>query len=103
MKGNLLGPMYTINAFLPLIREGAEKKIIYITSGHADLAAIKTAGLPMQFGYSTSKAAGNIAVAKFAAELEPEGIYTLSLSPGWVATDAGELICMKPAITELED
>jgi NAD(P)-dependent dehydrogenase (short-subunit alcohol dehydrogenase family) len=32
----------------------------------------------------------NIVATKFGAELAGEGIKTLSLSPGWVATDAGQ-------------
>lgn len=43
-------------------------------------------------GYSISKAGMNIAVTKFGAELAKEGIQTLSLSPGWVNTDAGQSI-----------
>ena len=31
-------------------------------------------------------------MAKFAVELKAEGIKTLSLSPGWVETDAGKFI-----------
>ena len=34
-------------------------------------------------GYAVSKSAGNIVMAKYAAELKGEGIKTLALSPGW--------------------
>lgn len=34
----------------------------------------------------------NIIATKFGAELAQEGIKTLSLSPGWVNTDAGQLM-----------
>ena len=83
--------MYTINNFLPLIRNGSKKKIIYITTGLADLDATLTAGLPASLGYASSKAAMNIIMAKYAVELGQEGILVLSLSPGWVETDAGML------------
>lgn len=46
--------------------------------------------MPNLLGYAFSKTAGNILMAKYAAELKSQGIHTLSLSPGWVATDAGE-------------
>ena len=46
--------------------------------------------LPSMLGYSVGKASGNIMMAKYAVELKAEGIKTLSLSPGWVATDAGK-------------
>ena len=81
--------MYTINAFLPLIKNGSEKKIIFISSGIADVDVIRTTAVPFQIGYSVSKAGANTVMAKYAVELAAEGILTLSLSPGWVATDAG--------------
>lgn len=82
--------MYTINAFLPLIRNGNEKKVIFISSGIADIDVIRTAAIPFQIGYGVSKAGTNVVMAKYAVELAPEGILTLSLSPGWVATDTGK-------------
>jgi NAD(P)-dependent dehydrogenase (short-subunit alcohol dehydrogenase family) len=88
LKVNLLHLMYTVNAFLPLIRNGHAKKLIYISSGNGDVDVIRTTELPVQLGYAVSKASGNIIMAKYAAELKSEGIVTLSLSPGWVATDA---------------
>lgn len=83
--------MYTINAFLPLIRKGTLKKIIYISSGMGDINVVRIGEIAPQLGYAVSKAAGNIAMAKYAAALKGEGINTLSISPGWVASDAGEL------------
>lgn len=91
MRVNVLQQISTINAFLPLIREGEMKKIIYITSaiGHIDLNRV--CELPGFLGYSVSKAAGNIVMAKYSVELKQEGIKTLSLAPGWVQTDTGKL------------
>lgn len=83
MKVNLLQQMNTINAFLPLIRKGTQKKIIYISSGHADIPLIRTCEVPYLMGYAVSKSAGNVVMAKYAAELKGEGIKTLALSPGW--------------------
>ena len=34
----------------------------------------------------------NIVMTKYGAELAQDGIKTLSLSPGWVNTDAGQSI-----------
>ena len=45
--------------------------------------------MPILLGYCTSKAAGNIIMAKYSAELKGEGIKTLSLSPGWVDIASG--------------
>lgn len=82
--------MYTINAFLPLIRHGERKKIIYISSPISDVQFNRICELTGFLGYSVSKASGNIIMAKYSVELKPEGILTLSLSPGWVGTDAGK-------------
>lgn len=82
--------MYTVNAFLPLIRQGKEKKIVYITSGIGDIELTRVCEIPNLLGYGVSKAAGNMLMAKYSVELKGEGISTLALSPGWVATDAGK-------------
>lgn len=42
-------------------------------------------------GYGAAKAGMNLVMAKFAADLAPQGVKTLSMGPGWVATDAGQL------------
>ena len=83
LKVNLIQQINTINAFLPLIRKGTEKKLIYISSGHADIPIIRTCEIPIMMGYAVSKGAGNIVMAKYAAELKGEGIKTLAMSPGW--------------------
>lgn len=56
-----------------------------------DIDVIRVCEIPPMLGYSVSKAAGNIIISKYSAELKSEGIKTLALSPGWVATDSGEL------------
>ena len=72
-----------------MVRKGDMKKLIYITSGNGDHNFIRISEVPNLLGYCTSKAAGNIVMAKYAAELKGEGIKALSLSPGWVDTDTG--------------
>lgn len=86
----MTGPIFSINAFLPLIRKGAEKKLVYITSGAGDVDMTRNSRLSAQIGYSTSKAGGNIVMAKYAGELAEEGIKTVSISPGWVETPASK-------------
>ncbi|KAL6857370.1 NAD(P)-binding protein [Trichoderma novae-zelandiae] len=85
---NLFQAVHTINELLPLIEKGQQKKIIYISSGMGDIDVTRATGVPSMLGYAISKAAGNIVMAKYAAELKAKGILTLSLSPGWVETDA---------------
>jgi NAD(P)-dependent dehydrogenase (short-subunit alcohol dehydrogenase family) len=83
---NVLGVIYSINAFLPLIRKGNVKKITVISSGLADLELAQKANIAFSVSYSATKAATNIVVAKYAAELKGEGIILLALSPGVVNT-----------------
>lgn len=83
---NVLGNIYTINAFLPLIRKGSVKKIVSISTGMADPDVILKAGAPGSIVYAAVKAALNMIIVKYAIELKPEGIALLALSPGIVNT-----------------
>jgi NAD(P)-dependent dehydrogenase (short-subunit alcohol dehydrogenase family) len=85
----LYGAAWVTNAFLPLVEKSVQKKIVHISTGMADVELIRKAGIAYAIGYSTSKAAMNVLVAKYAAELAPKGIKTLSMSPGWVETYEG--------------
>ncbi|KAF2785850.1 NAD(P)-binding protein [Melanomma pulvis-pyrius CBS 109.77] len=98
MKNNILSPMFVINSFLELVRKGQEKKIIFISSPSGDLEFTRITGIPSVVGYSAGKAGMNIIMTKFGAELAPEGIKTLSMSPGWVATDAAEQVTGEPEV-----
>ncbi|KAF3008407.1 hypothetical protein E8E13_001462 [Curvularia kusanoi] len=84
---NVAGPLFAINAFLPLLRKGAEKRVTYVSSGLADLKESLTVGSTTTVPYSASKAAGNLVIARFAAELKEEGLTFLSIAPGVVATE----------------
>ena len=83
---NVLGVVYSINAFMPLILKGTLKKVVVISTGLADTEiTIPTDGKDgnkVQLTYSSMKAALNMVVAKFAAELKPKDIKLLALSPG---------------------
>lgn len=86
-EANVAGPLFAINAFLPLLRKGKEKRVTYISTGVADVPETIAARIANSVPYSTSKAGGNIVIAKFAAELQDEGFTFLSIAPGAVATD----------------
>ncbi|KAH0497541.1 hypothetical protein TgHK011_004839 [Trichoderma gracile] len=93
---NLFQVVNTVNALLPLIEKGQQKKIVYISSGIGDIPTTRATEMPNLLGYAISKAAGNIIMAKYAVELKAKGILTLSLSPGWVETDAARDISSSP-------
>ena len=86
-EANIAGPLFAINAFLPLLRAGSEKRVTYISSGTADAPETIDTRITNSVPYSASKAGGNIVVAKFAAELLEEGFTLLSIAPGAVATE----------------
>lgn len=87
---NVVGVIYSINAFLPLVRKGAVKKITVISTGMADADMVVQHDIPGSVIYSSIKAATNMVVAKYAVELKEEGIILLALSPGVVNTQEGE-------------
>ncbi|KAJ7176206.1 hypothetical protein C8R43DRAFT_1057499 [Mycena crocata] len=96
-KVNTLGTIHCTNTFLPLLRKGTAKKVISISSGHGDIDAVLQMSMYESPGYAISKAALNLAMAKYAAELKPDGFVFLSLSPGVVNTIVTPLT---PEVTE---
>ncbi|KAE8453861.1 hypothetical protein EG329_007637 [Mollisiaceae sp. DMI_Dod_QoI] len=87
---NLFSGFYAMNSFLPLIRAGSVKKIIFISTGMADEYLTLKSEIPFAALYGASKSALNMMVAKCAVQFKAEGIMFLSLSPGWVATQSGK-------------
>lgn len=81
-----MGPIYTTNTFIPLLRAGAAKKVITISTGFADLDVTILTGIALSVPYSVSKAAVNMVNAKYAAELKDEGFTFLAIAPGFVKT-----------------
>ena len=94
LKVNVLGAVFSINAFLPLVRKSSIKKFIVITTGLADRNTTEKGNICFFMTYSSMKAALNMVVAKYAVELKGEGIVVLALSPGLVDTSSD-----KPAST----
>ncbi|KAI1483701.1 NAD(P)-binding protein [Daldinia eschscholtzii] len=87
-KTNVHGNIHLINLFLPLIRKGEAKKVISISTGLADFDLTREYKLAIGGPYTMSKAALNMAIAKYHAQFQSEGILFLSISPGVVATEA---------------
>ena len=86
---NVIGIAQTINTFLPLIQRGQKKKVLVVTSSMGSPAFALKAPSENCIAYSTSKAALNMIVAKYALAYKDEGIVFLSLSPGLVKTMPG--------------
>lgn len=84
---NLLGAIKMVHAFLPLIRNGKEKKMITISSGMADIDLINATEVAFGSPYAISKGAVNIAMAKYNALYNKDGILFLTISPGYVSTE----------------
>lgn len=86
LDSNVLGPMRITQAFLPLVRKGKGKKIAYVSSIMGSVALNKTG---KSYSYRVSKSALTMLSKNVAIELQPEGIISLALHPGWAQTDMG--------------
>lgn len=80
---NALGPVRTVVALLPNLREGS--KIVLITTGAGVTG--KNPPSPGQWGYRMSKMALHTMAYQLATELRPRGIAVRLISPGAVNTD----------------
>ena len=85
MRTNAVAPLILTQALLPLLKRGAEPKVVSITSGYGSVA--DNNGFPYYYG--ASKAALNMFMRSFAADAAAKGIVTIVMSPGWVQTDMG--------------
>ncbi|RYP08519.1 hypothetical protein DL764_001850 [Monosporascus ibericus] len=84
IKVNVTSNIHLFNLYMPLILKGQVKKVVTISSGLADLDPINNFELEVSPLYSISKAAMNIAVAKFHAQYKKDGVLFISISPGTV-------------------
>lgn len=71
---------------MPLVLKGSVKKVITISSGMADPDFVAKYKITSSAPYSISKAAMNVAVAKFSAQYSKDGVLFMSISPGLVDT-----------------
>jgi NAD(P)-dependent dehydrogenase (short-subunit alcohol dehydrogenase family) len=83
---NVIGNIHLINLFLPLILKGSLKKVIALSSGMADTELVAKFNVHEGTPYSMSKAALNMAIAKFHAEYEKDGVLFMAICPGTVNT-----------------
>ena len=88
---NLFGPVRVTQAFLPLLKNADQARIVMMSSGVGSLTLItdptsiySTVNL---LDYTSSKVALNAITVSFAKELEPLGIKVNAVEPGHVRTD----------------
>jgi len=88
---NVFGPVRVTQAFLPLLKNADQARIVMMSSGVGSLTLItdptsiySTVNL---LDYTSSKVALNAVTVSFAKELEPLGIKVNAVEPGHVRTD----------------
>ncbi len=83
---NSIAPLRVTRALLPAIQQGSTRKVLNITSRMGSIADNESGG---HYGYRATKTALNMLNSCMAHELRPNGITSLVIHPGWVATDMG--------------
>ncbi|PVI01304.1 NAD(P)-binding protein [Periconia macrospinosa] len=86
MHTNVAGVLFAVNAFVPLLKKSAIKKVVALSSGLGVPDLLVSSNFSTAIPYTTSKAALHILIAELAVEYKEEGIKFLSLSPGVVST-----------------
>lgn len=85
MNTNAFSPIGITQAFLALLQNADNSKVINVSSGNGQLNGI-SANVP---SYSLSKLALNGATILLADALKSKGIAIYAMCPGWVRTDMG--------------
>ncbi|HET8681956.1 MAG TPA: SDR family oxidoreductase [Micromonosporaceae bacterium] len=83
---NVVGPVLTCQAFLPLLSRSSQPCIVNISTSRASLSAVDGPG---SFGYSVTKAALNMATRKLARQMAACNGCAVAVDPGWLRTDMG--------------
>lgn len=83
---DVLGPLRTVRAFLPLLRRGERRLIVHVGSLMGSIADNGSGGW---WAYRIAKAALNMASRNLAHELRDDGIASVVVHPGWVRTGMG--------------
>ena len=82
---NAHGPVRVVEALLPNVEAGGQKKILAVSSLAGSLGA-RGGGMPGGYWYKASKAALNMIILSMAADLKDRGVLVAALSPGQVDT-----------------
>lgn len=88
-----MGPFRVIQAFMPNVLAGQQKKIVTISSQTGAHAYDHVIG----YSYASAKAAVNRLMTGLATEFRDRGVIIVPLHPGWVKTEmAGDLADISP-------
>jgi NAD(P)-dependent dehydrogenase (short-subunit alcohol dehydrogenase family) len=85
MRTNTFGPLLVSTAFLEQVARSEQKKIVALTSGLSSIAFTEHFG--RLYFYRASKAALNVAMRAFHADVRERGIIAAVVAPGLVDTD----------------
>ncbi|HIK05284.1 MAG TPA: SDR family NAD(P)-dependent oxidoreductase [Trichormus sp. M33_DOE_039] len=85
MNANTFGAIRMVQAFLPLLEQSSDARVINVSSGYGALEDL-SADVP---SYCLSKLALNGATIMLAQALHSKNIVVNSMCPGWVRTDMG--------------
>lgn len=86
MQVNAIAPMLLTQQIIGSLRQGVDKKLVYITSKMGSIDDNKGGG---SYIYRSSKTALNSVVRSLSVDLASEGFSVAVVHPGWVLTDMG--------------
>ncbi|MCG8415352.1 MAG: SDR family oxidoreductase, partial [Pseudomonadales bacterium] len=86
MQVNAIAPLLLTQHIIGSLRQGGDKKLVYITSKMGSIDDNKGGG---SYIYRSSKTALNSAVRSLSVDLANEGFSVAVVHPGWVLTDMG--------------
>ena len=83
---NTIAPLLLTQLIIENLKNGSQKKLIYITSKMGSIDDNKSGGA---YIYRSSKTALNSVVKSISVDLAKDGMKVALLHPGWVRTDMG--------------
>lgn len=86
LQVNSIAPLLLTQLLMPNLRQGKDKKLLYLTSKMGSIDDNSGGGC---YIYRSSKTALNSVVKSLAIDLAAEGFSAALLHPGWVQTDMG--------------
>ncbi|PWY93008.1 NAD(P)-binding protein [Aspergillus sclerotioniger CBS 115572] len=86
---NVISAHLVTSAFLPLLKNGIQKKVINISTTLGSITMAPRFALFPVPAYKVSKAALNMLTVQYAQSFVDQGFTFLTISPGWVKTGLG--------------